>query len=258
MQAVYEARGDRFETRASAGGPWDPSLQHGAAPAALVAWAAERIETLVPMRVVRLTLDLLRPVPVASLEVRSEVLRQGRKIQVASICLLADGVEVVRSIAMKVRISDPSIAPDLCEVALDVPTPEFSRELSGEQRVRSAFLEGVSARLATGIERRPWPAALWFRANQPIVEGAAVSPLMRAAIAADFCNGVSSPLDAKQWTFINGDVTLSLARLPIGEWILVNAETWLGPDGGGVAVARLGDETGYFGRAAQSLIIERR
>jgi len=99
---------------------------------------------------------------------------------------------------------------------------------------------------------------MWFRANQPIIEGKPVSPLMRAAIAADFCNGVSSPLDAKRWTFINGDVTLSLARLPIGEWILVNAETWLGPDGGGVALARLGDETGYFGRAAQSLIIERR
>jgi Thioesterase-like superfamily len=258
MQAVYEAFGDLVETRASAGGPWDPSLQHGAAPAALVAWAVERIETPAPMRVARLTLDLLRPVPVAPLEIRSEVVRQGRKIQVASITLLSLGVAVVRAIVTKVRISEPSIPPELYKVALDVPAPEVSLELSGEQRIRSAFLEGVSARLATGTERRPGPAAMWFRANQPIIEGEPVSPLMRAAIAADFCNGVSSPLDAKQWTFINGDVTLSLARLPIGEWILVNAETWLGPDGGGVALARLGDETGYFGRAAQSLIIERR
>jgi hypothetical protein len=81
---------------------------------------------------------------------------------------------------------------------------------------------------------------------------------MRAAIAADFCNGVSSPLDPKQWSFINGDMTLNLARPPAREWILVNAETILGGDGGGVATARLADRDGYFGRASQSLIIERR
>ena len=258
MRAVYEVFGDRVETSASAGGPWDASLQHGAAPAALVAWVAERMDTVAPMRVARLSLDLLRPVPVAPLEIRGEVVRQGRKIHVASISLLAHGVEVVRATVLKVRVSDLSMPPGLCEVTLDVPRPDLSHEVSGEQRITSAFLEGVSARLATGTERRAGPAALWFRANQPIIEGEQVSPLMRAAIAADFCNGVSSALNARQWTFINGDVTLSLARIPIGEWILVNAETWVGPDGAGVAHARLGDETGYFGRAAQSLIIERR
>lgn len=32
----------------------------------------------------------------------------------------------------------------------------------------------------------------------------------------------------------------------------------MGPDGGGLAFARLADTSGYFGRAMQSLIIERR
>jgi len=71
-------------------------------------------------------------------------------------------------------------------------------------------------------------------------------------------NGVSSVLDPKEWSLINGDVALNLARLPVGEWILVNAETSLGRDGVGVSSARLADGTGYFGRAAQSLIVERR
>jgi hypothetical protein len=91
---------------------------------------------------------------------------------------------------------------------------------------------------------------MWFRANQPIIEGAPTSAVMRAAIAADFCNGVSSPLDPEQWSFINGDMTLNLARPPAGEWILVDAETILGGDGGGVATARLADRDGYFGRAS--------
>lgn len=258
MQAVYQVS-DRYALPSgSAAGPWDPGMQQGAAPAALVAWAAERIETDVPMRVARLTLNLLRPVPLAPLEIKSEIVRQGRKIQVASICLLATGIEVVRAGVLRVRVSDPALPHGLCQVALDLPQPELSHELKSSQRIKSAFLEGVSARLATGTERRPGPAAMWFRANQPIIAGEGLSPVMRAAIAADFCNGVSSMLDAREWSFINGDVTLNLARLPVGDWILVNAETWLGSDGGGTAVARLGDTTGYFGCAAQSLIIERR
>jgi hypothetical protein len=258
MQAVYEVSGPRVETSASAGGPWDPNMQHGAAPAALVAWAAERLESETPMRVARLTLDLLRPVPVAPLEIRSEVVRQGRKIQVASVRLLARGVEVVRASVMKVRITNPSLESDLCNVGLDHPAPEWSHEPTKGPRVSSPFLEGISARLASGTERKPGPTAMWFRAQQPIVQGESISPLMRAAIAADFCNGVSSSLDVTQWTFINGDLTLSLARMPVGEWILLDAETWLGSDGGGIAHARLGDTSGYFGRAAQSLLIERR
>lgn len=258
MQAVYQISEQYALPSGSAAGPWDPGMQHGAAPAALVAWATERIATDVPMRVARLTLNLLRPVPLAPIEIRSEIVRQGRKIQVASICLLARGIEVVRASVLRVRVSDPALPVDLCKAALDLPQPELSHELKGDQRIKSPFLEGVSARLATGTQRRPGAAAMWFRANQPIVAGEEVSPVMRAAIAADFCNGVSSMLDAREWSFINSDVTLNLARVPVGEWILVNAETWLGADGGGTAVARLADRTGYFGWAAQSLIIERR
>jgi hypothetical protein len=263
MEAVFEVAGRAVETNASAGGPWDQAFQHGAAPAALVAWAAERLGTDPRMRIVRLTLDLLRPVPVAPLELRSEVVRQGRKIQVASISLLARDVEVVRASVLKVLESSPQLPEGLGETALDVPLPEQCEVIGDEDRVsstvaRSPFLRGVSARPATCDARRTGPSAIWFRANQPLVGGQPVSPVMRAAIAADFGNGVSSALDPKEWSFINGDVTLNLARPPVGDWILVNADMSLGRDGCETAAARLGDVQGYFGRSAQSLLIERR
>ena len=44
----------------------------------------------------------------------------------------------------------------------------------------------------------------------------------------------------------------------VGEWILLDAESWIGPDGAGLAMARLADQSGYFGRAVQSLVIEKR
>ena len=81
---------------------------------------------------------------------------------------------------------------------------------------------------------------------------------MRAVIAADFCNGASAVLDFSAWTFLNGDLTVSLARDPVGDWVLLDAETWLGPEGGGLACARLADRSGYFGRAVQTILVEPR
>jgi Thioesterase-like superfamily len=231
--------------------------QYGAAPAALVAWAAEQLPTDAPMRLARLSLDLCCPVPIGPLSIRSAIVRMGKKIQLATIDLLSKDVEVVRASALRVRLSDVHISEDIGRLPLDLPLPEASHDIPPELCVHCRFLEGVSAKLASGPERVRGPAAMWFRANQPVVDGAPVSAAMRAAIAADFCNGVSSPLDMRQWSFVNGDTTLHLACQPIGEWILVNAVTILGDSGGGIASAALADRDGYFGRASQSLIIER-
>jgi hypothetical protein len=113
-------------------------------------------------------------------------------------------------------------------------------------------------RAARGRFGVPGPGAIWYRADRPLVEGAAVSQAMRAVVAADFCNGTSAVLDFEQWTFLNADLTVSMAREPVGDWILLDAESWIGPDGAGLAMARLADVKGYFGRAVQSLVIEKR
>src|ERR1700754_3761107 len=97
MEAIYRVEGATIETSAFAGGPWDPKLQHGAAPSSLICWAVERLPSPVPMRVARLTVDLLRPVPVAPLTLETDVLREGRKIQLVAVRLLSGGKEVVRS-----------------------------------------------------------------------------------------------------------------------------------------------------------------
>jgi hypothetical protein len=104
----------------------------------------------------------------------------------------------------------------------------------------------------------PGPAAIWFRADRPIVEGAATSQAMKTVLAADCSNGVSSVLDFTKWSFINADLTVTLARQPVGDWILLNSEMTLGADGAGIAVSRLGDAQGYFGRAIQCLVVEPR
>ncbi len=110
MEAIFRVDGSNVVTSPFAAGPWDPSMQHGSPPAALVVWAAERIPTAVPMRVARVTVDLMRPVPVAPLTIESEVLREGRKIQLCAVRLLAGGVVVVGATVLKIKVQTQRVA----------------------------------------------------------------------------------------------------------------------------------------------------
>ena len=258
MSYVYRVDADIADTQPCAAGPWGAGLQHGGAPASLIAWVAERTPARGPMRVARITVDLLRPVPIARLEIRTQVVREGRKIQLLSVSLLHESVEVVRASVLKVREEALMLPQTAAEEKVTLPGPERGAPTEGVLGDNAAaFIKGLELRVVKGAFREPGPAAIWFRAHRPIIEGEPIAPLMRVATAADFCNGVSSVLDFRSWTFINADLTISLARMPVGEWILLDARSWL--DGGsGIAFAKLGDQRGYFGRAVQSLVIERR
>jgi hypothetical protein len=223
MEPIYRVDGATAETSALAGGPWDPKLQHGAAPSSLICWAVERLPAPAPMRVARLTVE-------------TELLREGRKIQLVSVRLLASGTEVVRATVLRVRRLEQVLPVEAPWPPIDIKSPEDSHDPTENGLSHTPFLSGLEMRVAKGSFRTPGPAAVWYRATRPIVDGAPLSPLMRAAIAADFCNGTSA----------------------VREWVLLDAETWAGPDSIGIAAARLADRDGYFGRAVQSVLFEKR
>ncbi len=252
--AIFRLDGDRVWTSPLAGGPWDPRAQHGSPPAALVAWIAASLPTPVPMRLARLTIDLMRPVPLAPLTFASEIIKEGGKIQLCAVRLFADGIEVVRASVLKIRIAENDIPAEAMTPPLDVPGPEACAE-DVMDSARNVFLGTMSMRPAFGRFIEQGRAAIWFRANVPLIEGEPLSPLLRAVIASDFCNGTSPSLDFSKWTFINADLTINLARYPAGDWILVNAESYSGRDGAGLSIARLADAQGYFGRVIQSLVV---
>jgi hypothetical protein len=256
-EPIFRVDGNRVVTSPDAAGPWDPRMQHGSAPAALVVWAAEALPTPVPMQIARVTIDLMRPVPVAPLTVHSEVLREGRKIQLCAIKLFAEDVAVVSATVLKIKTQALELPPAVAEPPLELPGPDQSQP-DPANFSNSPFVTGISLRAARGAFGVPGPGAIWYRVDRPLVEDAQISQTMRAVVAADFCNGTSAALDFRQWTFINADLTVSFARQPLGEWILLDAESWIGPDGAGLAMARLADQRGYFGRAVQSLVIEKR
>src|SRR5207247_2937553 len=94
--ALFERDGARFVPTELCRGPWSPDAQHGGSPAALLARAAERFEGGEEMQVARLTVELLRPVPLVPLTVAARWARPGRKVQIVEASLRAGDSEVAR------------------------------------------------------------------------------------------------------------------------------------------------------------------
>ena len=113
-------------------------------------------------------------------------------------------------------------------------------------------------RFVAGRFMEPGPATVWMRMRVPLVAGEEPSPLVRVMTAADSGNGVSAALDWRQFLFINVDLSVHLHRLPTGEWVCLDAVTLPEETGLGLADALLRDERGRIGRAAQTLLVDKR
>lgn len=258
FDAVYRVTDKSVETSSYAIGPWDPTMQHGSPPSALVTWIAEAIPTAVPMQIARVSIDLMRPVPVAPLTWQSEVIRQGRKIQLCAIKLLANGVVVVSATVLKIRKVNHELPEIATRPPLDVPLPDDVKKIIITDGSRGKFGTCMSIRSVRGGFGELGPGAVWYRLDRPIIEGQGISQCMRAVVASDFSNGTSAVLDYRAWTFLNADLNVYIAREPVGEWILLNSLSTIGNDGAGIAVSRLADHQGYFGQAVQTIVVEKR
>jgi hypothetical protein len=91
-----------------------------------------------------------------------------------------------------------------------------------------------------------------------VLAGIEITPLQRIVASADFGNGISRILDFATHVFINADLTVSLSRVPDGEWIGFDMVTRLSPSGWGQAESLIFDGEGPVGRSTQSLLVETR
>lgn len=250
--------GDRFRPTGHTRGPWDPRWQHGGPPAALLARCIEQAEVEVPMEIARITVELMRPVPVEdTLHLETRVLRPGRRVQVVeSVMTASGGLELCRAQALRIRSAETS-PPATGVIAVEQPPPPEAGEaqpgIGGDQ----AFgVSGVDLRFVRGMFRLPGPATVWIRLRHPVVLGESPSGVQRACGAADFGNGVSSVHEWGSTLFINPDLTVHLGRMPRGEWICLEAITHPGAHGRALAESRLFDLHGWVGRSLQSLLVE--
>lgn len=250
----------RFESTDLTRGPWSPDAQHAGPPSALLGHAIERCEPREGFQIGRVAVEILGPVPVEPLTVEARVTRPGRSVELIEARLLSARGPVMKANAWRFKLSDPPL--DLPESVV----PHGFRPGPDQAVGRSAFPSDQPIGFHTGIEYRfvegsfatPGPAVCWIRLKYPIVAGTDPSPLERTLAAADSGNGVSATLDWAGYLFINTDLTVTLHRQPVGEWVCLDAVTYPQPHGIGLAESAIFDEHGPLGRSTQTLLVARR
>lgn len=262
VQAAYVDRGDgMLEALELTRGPWDPRHQHAGPPSAAITRALEAAAASHGLdHLARLTVNLLRPVPLGEMLIRVQEDYIGRNAGHFSVQLLSGGRECARATALAMRSVDapvpagtsghplpgPPRPPGQCPVA---HMPVFENTIGYDDLVEIRVVEGE---LFNG------PTSAWFRMRHPLVIGETPSPCQLVAAAADSGNGISAVLDFKRYLFVNSDLTINLLRRPQGEWICLDARTSFGGTGSGLAESALYDEQGLVGRATQSLVMRPR
>ncbi len=241
---------------------WYEDGQHGGLVAGLMARAVDAVPTLTPMEIARLTVDIFRVVPTVPLRVTTSILREGKRIQLVRAHLRAGDTELAQATAMRLRIADrpppraampdPSLLPIPVAQARPVDQDRIGVGVSGRLYFHR---HGVEMRQAEGRFDQPGPGAVWIRILTPLVAGEELTPLLRAVIAADHGNGVSSVLPTS-WVFMNADLNIHLLRMPVGEWVGLRSQSWFASLGRGVAHSQIYDATGGIGRSVQTLFAD--
>lgn len=255
--SIFTREGDLYIPTPLAGSPWDPTgAQHGGAPAALLAGVVEAVAADVPMDVVRFSIKLLRTIPMRPLRASARLASGGRRVQLVE-CSLFDGdTEVVRGEALRVRRAE--VALRSAEDGPRPAPPDTGVDPQMGRRLGVGFWEAMDMRVTAGAISAPGPATVWFRLRVPMVAGEPNTPLMRAAAAADFGNGMSALASFSDFLFINPDLSVHLHRQPDGEWVCLESATHTAGNGMGYAESALYDLEGRVGRAVQSLLMEDR
>ncbi|GLW06724.1 hypothetical protein Misp01_18540 [Microtetraspora sp. NBRC 13810] len=244
--AFFTLDGEDLVPAPLAHSPWSPDMLHGRLVGALAARALEHAHAEPSLHAARLTVDLFRNSPLVPLRVTTTRVRDGRRIRVADAEVSGPQGTVGRATVVFLRrgeqppgeawAPEPWRLPEVGEPPATGGgwTPPFDLWWPGER---------LTAARNTG----------WLRETHPLVEGESISPLVRAALAADF----ASPLvhhGTRGLQYINADYTLTLSRLPLGDVIGLRSDGHLSDEGVAVGQCTVYDASGPFGHCAVTAV----
>jgi Thioesterase-like superfamily len=251
MSGFYLARGDdRFEPTEFTESPWDTAMQHGGPPAALLGDRL-RIEGL---RLARLSVDFLGPIPRRECLIEVSPLKPGRLTALNEARMVIDGRVAVTARAWHLAPGPPP--PAVTDTPPAPPLPA-----GGADDAAFAFFgygRALEWRCTRGALGRPGETHVWSRARMPLIEGTELDGQARVLLVADSANGVSAELPLDKWLSIPPTMTTTLLRPALGEWVHLAARTSLTTDGIGLAEGELSDLTGKIGLVTQPLLVRAR
>lgn len=243
-----------FEPTEHTRGPWDINACHAGPPTGLVARA---IEQLVPdKRLIRLSVDLLRPIPFAGFTINASLVRNGRSTATSTAQLLdAEGKLIVSAYALHMVEQDPVDYPTHSATfgnPLDATPGTFPIQTLHDLPAFNGA--GVQMRYPPGENNGPGQTTAWMK-TVPLLATEAASGFQRICPLADCGNAFGRNAEPSDVSFVNPDLTIVLHREPIGEWLGSRSVGYWQPNGNALADALLFDEHGVVGRALQTVLL---
>jgi hypothetical protein len=265
VRAMFVRDGDRFVGTALTQGGWDRRHMNGAAVLALLGHCLDDVPTLVPMAIGRFTADLARPVPIGpQLHVVSEVVREGKKLQLVQLRVVVDEIEHAWATALRLRVAELSDVAGVPASSAGTPTAhqllapradlssmrDTNRELPG-------FLHAIDLWRAPRLDGRG--TGYWARLDTPVVADEPIRASSLVTFAFDCANvmGIENPMG--DVTMINPDVTAHVLRPPADDWVAVTGDTYVEPSTGrSMTVATYTDSRGMYAHGSLSQLVQPR
>jgi len=263
-EALYRRDGDAFIGSNATQSSWSPGSQAGGAVLALLGHVLEDVPTLTPMSLSRLTVDLVRPVPIgAPLWIDHVVIREGKIIQVVDSVVRSADSECVRARTLRIRDEDltggdvPASTTDDDGLVDSLPAPH-ELPSTGDIAGIAGFL-GSGAELRRNAEPLDGPSIAWMRLRVPVVAGEPIRATSRVTSPMDCVNLLGVNGLPSGVTAINPDVSAHVVRAPVGEWVALVGDTRFAPSiGHGFSMATMIDVDGVFGVTSTSQVVQRR
>jgi hypothetical protein len=246
--ALFRAVGDALIPQDVARSLWKHDQMHGVATCGALARAAEHAVLAagrVDLRPARFTVDLFRAPTMGPCHLTSIVVREGHRLMLVETTLFQGEEARARAIALFLRGSDNP--EGLVWMSADVPQPP-SLDLAPETdqpRVPFFFSERIGWSQNFSEHQNSDRKATW-QSPIPVVVGEKTSPFQGLAGMADSTSMVCN-WGEQGVQYINTDVTLSIARLPVSHEVGLTALTWNAHDGIAIGSAVVFDREGPFG-----------
>ncbi|WP_299644011.1 thioesterase family protein [uncultured Ruegeria sp.] len=239
----------------AARGPWSAAHCHAGPVSGLIVRAAET-EIGPEKMLTRLTVDLLRPLPLAGLRVAAETTRHTKTLGTTrvtvhdlddTLCATATTMHLLRRYLGQVPNVDID-APRIEDV-VEGPFPigEIRHDLPG-------FAHYSDIRYPTGGKQGAGPKTIWMRTPQ-LLQGEDQSPIQTLCPLADCGNGISWNAPTSEMGFMNTDLTVHIHREPVSDWLASKSVSHWQPSGIGMSQSVLFDTQGPVGTALQTLVL---
>jgi hypothetical protein len=222
-------------------------MVRGMAVSAAMARAAElAVDPADDLRPARWTVDLCRPVGMEPVELEATTLRRGRRLTLVQVDLLQNGAMAATARGLFLKVGEPTSgerwhSDHPLHLPPALPTPDEPRRY---------FSEPAGWTTTAASHHNSAPKHVW-QLTQAIVEDEEPSAFQVASACADLAS-MTTHWGTTGLTFVNADMSLSLARLPVGREIgVVGHDRWES-DGIAIGTALLQDREGVFGSSTVS------